>query len=215
MAFRSNPTATLTASQSAIDCHSTVRMHVLLSTATPQVRCHQSPGRAPPARRFHLNLNEDSQPFQRQYTGEIVRIQELLDAYEVSRDTDVTGEDLRKEKRPSNTPQIMDTIGSRSAAPSRSCVGNLPSTELKQQLAELQDAIRCVHLVDLCLSATMLATACCNRSTRSWQLERGAGAVAAPGGGAGAAVCADGAVWRDEGAAAGDGGDGRAAEQGA
>ena len=42
-AFRSNPTATLTASQSAIDRHSTVRMHVLLSTATPQVRCHQSP----------------------------------------------------------------------------------------------------------------------------------------------------------------------------
>eukprot|EP01083_Nonionella_stella_P115011 340558_1 len=67
------------------------------------------------------DLNEDFQPMQRKYTSDIIKIQEierqiktmeeLLDSYEVFRDTDVRGEDLQMEKRPSDSSQIIEAIG--------------------------------------------------------------------------------------------------------
>ena len=66
------------------------------------------------------DLNEDFQPFQRQYTKEIIRIQEierqvkaieeLLESYEVPLDCEVRGEDLVKQNRPSDASQIVDGI---------------------------------------------------------------------------------------------------------
>ena len=67
------------------------------------------------------DLNADFQPFQRKYTGDIIKIQdierqikvmeELLDSYGVFRDTDVRGQDLQDEKRPSDASQIVERIG--------------------------------------------------------------------------------------------------------
>ena len=67
------------------------------------------------------DLNEDFQPFQRKYTSDIIKIQdterqvktmeELLDTYEIFRDTDVVGQDLQDEKRPSDASQIIEAIG--------------------------------------------------------------------------------------------------------
>ena len=67
------------------------------------------------------DLNEDFQPFQRQYTADIIKIQEierqvkvmeeLLDSYNVFHDTVVRGDDLQDEKRPSDASQIVESIG--------------------------------------------------------------------------------------------------------
>ena len=67
------------------------------------------------------DLNEDFQPFQRKYTTDIIKVQEierqiktmeeLLDSYEIYRDTDVRGQDLQKEIRPANASQVIEAIG--------------------------------------------------------------------------------------------------------
>lgn len=66
------------------------------------------------------DLNEDFQPFQRQYTKEIIRIQEierqvkaieeLLESYQVELDCEVRGEDLRNQQRSSDASQRVDGI---------------------------------------------------------------------------------------------------------
>lgn len=66
------------------------------------------------------DLNKNIQPFQRQFTGDIIKIQEierqakaieeLLDTYDIPHDTDVNGDDLHEMKRPPNATQIMPNI---------------------------------------------------------------------------------------------------------
>jgi len=142
------------------------------------------------------DLNEDFQPFQRQYTGEIVRIQEierqvkemeeLLDAYNVARNTEVTGEDLRKELRPSNAPQIMDTIGGEiGGAFKKLREQSAVEMELKMQLAEQEDAIRVLQQIDSFLANESEAQALLQRQAaeaeaRDKEMQSGSTGMNAP-----------------------------------
>ena len=67
------------------------------------------------------DLNEDFQPFQRQYTADIIKIQEIerkiksieeiLDEYNIAKNSDVKSHDIEEEKRPSDSSQIVEKIG--------------------------------------------------------------------------------------------------------
>ena len=67
------------------------------------------------------DLNEDFQPFQRQYTGDIIKVQEierqiksieeLLVSYRITVSTDVATHDIEEAKRPGDSSQIIDGIG--------------------------------------------------------------------------------------------------------
>jgi len=66
------------------------------------------------------DLNEDFQPNQRTYTGDIIKsqeverqiksIEELLQGYEVKYDAEVTAKLLQEENRPNNANQLIDSV---------------------------------------------------------------------------------------------------------
>jgi len=68
------------------------------------------------------DLNEDFQPFQRKYTSDIIKIQdierqvkvmeELLESYDIAHDTEVRGEDLMEAERPSDASQLVEAMKS-------------------------------------------------------------------------------------------------------
>eukprot|EP01084_Bolivina_argentea_P051002 93820_1 len=105
------------------------------------------------------DLNEDFQPMQRKYTSDIIKIQEierqiktmeeLLDSYEVFRDTDVRGEDLQMEKRPSDSSQIIEAIGNNIGDAYKKLKEQVNiEQELKKQLSQQEDSIRVLQQID-------------------------------------------------------------------
>eukprot|EP00486_Rosalina_sp_Unknown_P001219 CAMPEP_0201565984 /NCGR_PEP_ID=MMETSP0190_2-20130828/5465_1 /ASSEMBLY_ACC=CAM_ASM_000263 /TAXON_ID=37353 /ORGANISM="Rosalina sp." /LENGTH=318 /DNA_ID=CAMNT_0047984119 /DNA_START=69 /DNA_END=1022 /DNA_ORIENTATION=+ len=110
------------------------------------------------------DLNEDFQPFQRKYTSDIIKIQEierqvkimeeLLDTYEIFRDTEVVGQDLQDEKRPGDASQIIDAIGKDigDAYKKLKEQANVEQ-ELKKQLSQQEDSIRVLQQIDQFLQA--------------------------------------------------------------
>jgi len=109
------------------------------------------------------DLNEDLQPFQREYTKEIIKIQEierqvkaieeLLDSYGVPRSSAVQGQDLRDEPRTSNASQIVDGIQEDIGESFKDLMEQSGvEQKLKQQLYEQLDAIRVLEQIDTFLA---------------------------------------------------------------
>lgn len=104
------------------------------------------------------DLNEDLQPFQRKYTSDIIKIQdierqikvmeELLESYSIEHDTEVIGEDLINAQRLSDASQLVEAM--------KADIGDAykklkeqanVEQELKKQLTEQE-----VQLISLSLS---------------------------------------------------------------
>eukprot|EP00484_Ammonia_sp_Unknown_P000463 CAMPEP_0197022794 /NCGR_PEP_ID=MMETSP1384-20130603/3605_1 /TAXON_ID=29189 /ORGANISM="Ammonia sp." /LENGTH=875 /DNA_ID=CAMNT_0042450897 /DNA_START=137 /DNA_END=2764 /DNA_ORIENTATION=- len=132
------------------------------------------------------DLNEDFQPFQRKYTADIIKIQEierqvkameeLLDSYEIARDTDIRGEDLVEEKRPSDASQIIEGIGKDIGdAYKRLKEQSNVEQELKKQLSQQKDSISVLQQIDQFLQSENEAQALL-RQQRDQQLAAQKGA---------------------------------------
>eukprot|EP01083_Nonionella_stella_P302639 1044317_1 len=109
------------------------------------------------------DLNEDFQPFQRKYTGDIIHIQEierqvkvmedLLDNYEVFRDTEVTGDDLQLAQRPSDHSQAVQKIGAEIGDAYKKLKEQVNvEQELKKQLSQQEDSISVLQQIDVFLA---------------------------------------------------------------
>eukprot|EP01083_Nonionella_stella_P046199 123694_1 len=109
------------------------------------------------------DLNEDFQPFQRKYTGDIIHIQEierqvkvmedLLDNYEVFRDTEVTGDDLQLAQRPSDHSQAVQKIGAEIGDAYKKLKEQVNvEQELKKQLSQQEALVYVLGELDMFLS---------------------------------------------------------------
>eukprot|EP01084_Bolivina_argentea_P001831 3384_1 len=81
-------------------------------------------------------------------------MEELLDSYEVFRDTEVTGQDLHEEKRPSDASQIIEAIG-KDIGDSYKKLKEQANVEqeLKRQLSQQEDSIRVLKQIDQFLAS--------------------------------------------------------------
>jgi len=105
------------------------------------------------------DLNEDLQPFQRKYTSDIIKIQdierqikvmeELLESYSIEHDTEVIGEDLINAQRLSDASQLVEAM--------KADIGDAykklkeqanVEQELKKQLTEQESLIYVLNQLD-------------------------------------------------------------------
>eukprot|EP00485_Elphidium_margaritaceum_P013838 CAMPEP_0202726484 /NCGR_PEP_ID=MMETSP1385-20130828/184635_1 /ASSEMBLY_ACC=CAM_ASM_000861 /TAXON_ID=933848 /ORGANISM="Elphidium margaritaceum" /LENGTH=933 /DNA_ID=CAMNT_0049392705 /DNA_START=150 /DNA_END=2951 /DNA_ORIENTATION=+ len=110
------------------------------------------------------DLNEHFQPFQRKYTVDIIKIQDierqvkamedLLDSYGVTRDTEIRGDDLKNKDRVTDTSRIVEAIG-KEIGDAYTKLTEQASVEqgLKKQYLEQEDSVRVLAQIDMFLQS--------------------------------------------------------------